>query len=152
MPELVFVYGTLTDDEQVDGLLDSYRFVGDAVCHGLSRIDGRYPTLVPGDRVNGRLLETDEIRRLDRYEGVDRGLYHRFSLPVADSDDADERPQAGEREAITSDTAGSTTAIVYIGEPAGLGIDTVDTAWPGPGPFDERVADYLGANPVRIII
>ena len=137
MCEVFFVYGTLTDDEQVAGLLDSYRVVGDAVCVGLRRIDGRYPTLVPGDRVAGRLLETADGDRLDRYEGVDRGLYHRFSVPVVDE---------------IAPTVSVETATVYIAEPAGLGIDTApDAGWPGSGAFADRVADYLAANPVRII-
>ena len=137
MSELFFVYGTLTDDGQVANLLDSYRFVGDAVCVGLRRIDGRYPTLVPGDRVTGRLLATDETDRLDRYEGVDRGLYYRFSVPVVDEGDS-----AVPAEAAT----------VYIGEPAGLGIDpAADTGWPGSEAFTDRVGAYLASNPVRIV-
>jgi len=53
MVALVCVHGTLTDDEQVASLLDSYRFVGSATCVGLRRIDGRYSTLVSGDSTAG---------------------------------------------------------------------------------------------------
>jgi AIG2-like family. len=136
-PELVFVYGTLTDDSQVAELLDSYRFVGNADCLGLSRIDGRYPTLVPGERVSGRLLETSERERLDRYEGVESGLYHRFSLPV--------KPESG--VPVEHDEAS-----VYIGAPAGLGIDpSPEQHWPRTGAFPERVDAYLSAHAVRIV-
>lgn len=137
MAGLYFVYGTLTDDTQVVDLLDSYRFVGDADCCGLTRLDGRYPTLVPGDRVSGRLLETPEGERLDRYEGVDRGLYHRFSLPL----EAESGPAADHDE--TS---------VYIGAPANLGIDpTPAQRWPGDGTFADRVAAYLSAHAALLV-
>ena len=134
---VVFVYGTLTDREQVSTLLTEFTFGPSAVCHGLQRVDGRYPTLVPGGEVTGRLLSTPELDRLDRYEGVDRGLYHRFSVPVVDE---------------IAPTVSVETATVYIAEPAGLGIDTApDAGWPGSGAFADRVADYLAAHPVRII-
>jgi len=145
-PELVFVYGTLTDDSQVADLLDSYRFVGDAVCRGLTRLNGRYPTLAPdgadeagetGETVSGRLLETSERERLDRYEGVDRGLYHRFTLPV---DTESEEPV--EYDEVRG----------YIGAPAGLGIDPPpEHRWPGDGSFADRVAAALSARSVTIV-
>lgn len=72
---VVFVYGTLTEPANVSRLLDEYSFGPAAVCYGLERIDGRYPTLTPGERAVGQLLATPEIDRLDDYEGVDRGLY-----------------------------------------------------------------------------
>ena len=138
--ELVFVYGTLTDDSQVADLLDSYRFVGDAVCRGLTRLDGRYPTLAPGEAdetVSGRLLETPEIERLDRYEGVDSGLYHRFSLPVETESEA---------------TVEYDAASVYIGAPTGLGIDPPPKhCWPGTDAFPERVKAYLSTHAVKLV-
>ena len=150
--ELVFVYGTLTDDSQVADLLDSYRFVGDAVCRGLTRLDGRYPTLAPDgadeagetgeagetdETVSGRLLETSERERLDRYEGVDRGLYHRFRLPVDTESDA----------AVEYDAAS-----VYIGAPTGLGIDPPPKhCWPGTDAFPERVKAYLSTHAVKLV-
>lgn len=128
MSALVFVYGTLTDDEQVAALLDSYRFVGDAVCVGFRRVDGRYPTLVPGESVTGRLLETAEIDRLDRYEGVDRGLYHRVSVPLASS---------------LAASVATTAATVYLAAPGALGIGSLDQHWPGEGAFADRIDRHL---------
>lgn len=136
MAELVFVYGTLTDDEQVAALLDSYRFVGSATCVGLRRIDGRYPTLVPGESVAGRLLETDESARLDRYEGVDRGLYQRVSISLAPS---------------LAATVSRPTASVYLGDPVALGLGSRDQYWPGSGAFRSRVERYLTATHIEDI-
>jgi len=134
--DLVFVYGTLTDDAQVAALLDSYRFVGDAVCVGFKRVDGRYPTLVPGESVSGRLLETDEIDRLDRYEGVDRGLYRRVSVSLTSS-----------RAASLS----ATTAEVYLAAPNVIGLGSLEEYWPGEGSFRARVDRHLGATHIERI-
>lgn len=136
MADLVFVYGTLTDDAQVAALLDSYRFVGEAVCVGLRRVDGRYPTLVPGESVTGRLLETSEIDRLDRYEGVDRGLYHRVSVSLASS---------------LASTVSATTASVYLAAPSALGLGSLDRYWPGEGSFRARVDRHLSATHIERI-
>jgi len=136
MADLVFVYGTLTDDAQVDALLDSYRFVGDAVCVGFKRVDGRYPTLVPGESVSGRLLETSEIDRLDRYEGVDRGLYHRVSVSLASS--------------LTASVS-ATTAEVYLAAPNVIGLGSLEEYWPGEGSFRARVDRHLGATHIERI-
>ena len=124
----VFVYGTLTAPDRVGELLDSFVFVGAATLQGLHAVEGQYPTLAPGGRVAGRLLRTDEIDRLDRYEGVDRGLYVRISVPV---------------EGVRSDEAA-----VYVGDPQRLG---VDVEWPGTGPFRDRVAEYIATENVRIV-
>jgi len=137
MTDLVFVYGTLTDDEQVAALLDSFRFVGDAVCVGLQRVDGRYPTLVPGESVAGRLLETSEIDRLDRYEGVDRGLYHRVSVSLTPS---------------LAATVSATTASVYLAAPNAVGLGSLDRYWPGEGSFRARVDRHLGTTEIKNII
>jgi len=136
MTDLVFVYGTLTDDAQVAALLDSYRFVGDAVCVGLRRVDGRHPTLVPGESVGGRLLETSEIDRLDRYEGVDRGLYHRVSVPLASS---------------LAATVSATTASVYFAAPSDLGLGSLDQYWPGEGRFTDRIDRHLETTHIERI-
>lgn len=136
MADLVFVYGTLTDDAQVAALLDSYRFVGEAVCVGFRRVDGRYPTLVPGESVTGRLLETSEIDRLDRYEGVDRGLYHRVSVSLASS---------------LASTVSATTASVYLAAPSALGLGSLDRYWPGEGSFRARVDRHLSTTHIERI-
>lgn len=155
----VFVYGTLTDPERVAEVLDEPRdwsFVGDATLHGLQRVDGRYPTLAPGGRVDGRVLETDAIAALDAYEGVDRGLYVRVRVPYADSDgvgddrgtdsdgvDDDREPDGGG----VDDESG--TVAVYVGDPDRLGVDATVT-WPGDGDLDRRVRRYVAANDVVV--
>jgi gamma-glutamylcyclotransferase (GGCT)/AIG2-like uncharacterized protein YtfP len=121
----VFVYGTLTSPERVAEVVDSYAFVGPAHLHGLHIVEGRYPTLAPGGRAAGRLLRTDELDRLDAYEGVDGGLYVRVSLPRTD---------------------GGQVA-VYVGDPDRLGA-AVD--WPGHGSFPERLRAYLADADVSV--
>ena len=121
---LVFVYGTLRSDERVAALLDDYSWDGTAVLEGLHRVTGQYPTLLPGGSVEGRLLKTRQLDRLDEYEGVDRGLYVRVSVPIDDG-----------------------TAAVYIGDPDRL--DVVGE-WPGSGPFADRVQRYVEQHDVRI--
>ena len=122
----VFVYGTLTEPERVATLLDEhpgeYEFVGPATLEGLRRVDGRYPTLVPGGRVDGRLLAVDEpaLERLDRYEGVARGLYARVAVPHAD----------GHR------------VWTYVGDPDRLGVD-VDPEWPDGDSIRDAVRGYV---------
>ncbi|WP_276272740.1 gamma-glutamylcyclotransferase family protein [Haloarcula litorea] len=115
-PATVFVYGTLTDPGTADRLLPSVDYRGRATLVGLHRVDGDYPTLAPGGEVAGRLLRTTALDALDAYEGVDRGLYVRVSIPVADAD--------GE------------TVECYVGDPDALG---APADWPGDGPFADRV-------------
>ena len=121
----VFVYGTLRSDERVAALLDDYSWEGTAVLEGLHRVASRYPTLVPGGSVEGRLLETPQLDQLDDYEGVDRGLYVRVSIPI----------DAGD------------TAEVFIGDPERLG---VGDSWPGTGPFRPRVERYLETHEMSL--
>lgn len=124
----MFVYGTLTDPERVETVLGrrppaEYAFDGDATLEGLHRVAGEYPTLAPGGTVDGRLLSVDEtgLERLDRYEGVDRDLYVRVSVPIDGSDDS---------------------AAVYVGDPTRLAVDEpVD--WPAGDSFADRVRTYL---------
>ena len=133
----VFVYGTLTDPARVADVLDGTRewsFVADATLRGLHRVDGQYPTLAPGGRVDGRLLRTDAIAALDAYEGVDRGLYVRVRVPYADSGVVDGDPGA---------------VAVYVGDPDRLGVDAA-IAWPGDGGPDRRVRRYVEANDVVV--
>ncbi len=124
-PTPVFVYGTLTDASAVDALLDEWRFGGEAVLEGLGRVEGRYPTLAPGDTTTGRLLVTPELDRLDAYEGVDRGLYVRVAVPIANGD----------------------RAWLYVGDP-----DRLDAPadWPGDGSFAARVRGVIDDEDVRI--
>lgn len=121
----VFVYGTLTDRERIETVLDRFSLGPTATLRGLHRIEGRYPTLAPDGECEGRLLETPEIGRLDAYEGVASGLYVRVSIPVDDGDSAE----------------------CYVGDPKSLG---ADAEWPGVGPFDEQVRSYLDGHDVAI--
>ncbi len=130
----VFVYGTLTSPERARDLLDSFAFVGPATLSGLHLVDGRYPTLAPGGRTAGRLLRTDEVDRIDRYEGVDDGLYVRVTVPLDVADDRHARKHPDE-------------AAVYVGNPDRL---DADATWPGDGPFPERVDRHLAAADVEV--
>jgi gamma-glutamylaminecyclotransferase len=126
---LVFVYGTLTDSERVASVVETFEFAGDATLLGLHRIDGRYPTLAPGGRTEGRLLETPDMDALDSYEGVERGLYSRITVP-GDSDST-------ERIAV------------YVGDPAKLGV-AEPISWPGDGSLESRIYRFVEDNNVRI--
>jgi gamma-glutamylcyclotransferase (GGCT)/AIG2-like uncharacterized protein YtfP len=125
----VFVYGTLTEPDRVASVVDSFVFVGPAVLEGCRPVVGRYPTLLPGGETAGRLLRTTDIDALDAYEGVDGGPYVRVSVPRTDGGQA----------------------AVYVGDPAVLVDDGPSdgfaadepTAWPGDGPFAERVRRYV---------
>lgn len=125
----LFVYGTLTDSEQAAALLDSFAYTGEVTLEGLHRVDGSYPTLAPGGSVDGRLLRTDGIATLDRYEGVEQGLYVRETVPLDTDHDAD-------------------SAALYVGDPDKL---DVAVSWPGTDPFDARVRGYLASNDVRVV-
>ncbi|MFB6154252.1 MAG: gamma-glutamylcyclotransferase [Haloferacaceae archaeon] len=114
----LFVYGTLTDPGRVDDVVDAYAYLGPAVLDGLHPVEGRYPTLAPGGRTGGRLLRVDDVSAVDRYEGVESGLYVRVSVPVHGGDEA----------------------AVYVGDPERLG---ADATWGGAGSFRERVGRYV---------
>jgi gamma-glutamylaminecyclotransferase len=120
-----FVYGTLTDRETATTVLDSVEYRGPATLTGLHRVDGDYPTLLPGGAVSGRILVTDDEAALDSYEGVDRGLYARVTIPYE----------------------GGETVDTYVGNPARLGLDT---SWPGSGSFEDRVREYLDDETVVV--
>jgi gamma-glutamylcyclotransferase (GGCT)/AIG2-like uncharacterized protein YtfP len=128
---LVFVYGTLTDRETAASVLPAFEYRGAATLDGLQRVDGEYPTLAPGGEVSGRLLETAHLDALDRYEGVDSGLYLRVSVPLIGG---------------TADD-GVETIETYVGDPVRLGVD-VD--WPGSGAFETRVRTSLREHDVRV--
>jgi len=131
----VFVYGTLTDPEQVATVLgdsSQYEFAGRATLEGCHQVDGRYPTLAPGGSVDGRLLAVDDagLERLDRYEGVDSGLYVRVAVAAGSGvEDADDR------------------CWVYVGDPERL---DVDVTWPGDGPFRDRVRRVVSRRVVVV--
>jgi gamma-glutamylaminecyclotransferase len=122
-----FVYGTLTDADTAASVLDSFEFRGTATCSGLHRADGEYPTLLPGGEVTGRILATPDTEALDRYEGVDRGLYVRVSLPC--------------------ESGGSVET--YVGDPARLG---VEESWPGSEPFPDCVRSFLDTHDVTVTL
>ena len=144
---VVFVYGTLTDRTRVSELLSEYTFGPAATCDGLRRVDARYPTLVPSGGAPGRLLATTELDRLDRYEGVESGLYCRVSVPVR-SDGVSESSgrTRSDRSAFDVDTAE-----VYIGNPSGLGVGR-QVGWPDAENFSHAVTKYVEANSVRIVM
>lgn len=170
----VFVYGTLTDPDRVTSVLGAtgeadresergsadpqYEFVGQATLDGLRRVDGRYPTLAPGGSVDGRLLTVDEagLERLDRYEGVDSGLYVRVAVPDArDATCAARASSAGDRDdrwesaADGAANAADRRCWVYVGDPDRLG---VDAAWPGSGSFSDRVRNFVSRPGVSVRI
>ena len=126
----VFVYGTLTEPDTAGAVLDSFVYTGPAVLEGLHAVAGRYPTLAPGGQVGGRVLRTRDVDALDAYEGLDRDLYVRVSVPAAD--------------AVVSD---ADRVAVYVGDPAAL---DADATWPGDGPFRDRVERYVVDHDVRV--
>lgn len=137
----VFVYGTLTDPEQVGRVLDSYVFVGPATLSGLHAVDGAYPTLAPGGRTAGRLLRTDAVDALDAYERVNDGLYARVTVP------------------LEGGPAHPDEAAVYVGDPDRLDVAAdVDWSVAGDGDrddsvdFADRVRNYLAGEDVSIVV
>jgi len=80
--------------------------------------------------VGGRLLRTEEVATLDRYEGVDDGRYVRVSVPLV-SPDGDPEGEAA----------------VYVGDPERLG---ADAAWPGTGGFPGRVRRGVAERDVTV--
>lgn len=129
---LVFVYGTLTAPDTAREVLEREpTYPADAVLEGLRRVDGAYPTLVPGGECEGRLLRVagPDRHRLDAYEGVDRGLYVRVSVP------------------FDGPAGRSGTVETYVGDP-----DRLDApgSWPGDGPFEERLRTYLAVESVVV--
>ncbi len=100
----LFVYGTLMDPERVRGLL-GHPLDGEAATLAgyrratLARLP--YPFAVPqaGEAIDGvllRRLSAEDVARLDRYEGVDDGLFVR-------------------REVRVETAAGPATAWIYLG-------------------------------------
>jgi len=130
----VFVYGTLTDPDRAASVLDSFAYRGPATLDGLHRVDGEYPTMAPGGSVDGRILATGEVAALDRYEGVERGLYVRVSVPVA-----------GGEGGVDGESGCGATVETYVGDPDRL---DAPAEWPGEGSFAERVVRYVETGDV----
>lgn len=159
----VFVYGTLTDPEQVQQALDSFVFVGPATLSGLHAVDGAYPTLAPGGRTAGRLLRTDDIDALDAYERVDDGLYTRVTVPLdggADHPDEaavyvgdpDRLDVAGDVDWGESGADGGGDGVADgEGEAATDAADAADTA-DADADFAARVRDYVATEDVSITV
>ncbi|SFF86066.1 Gamma-glutamyl cyclotransferase, AIG2-like [Halopelagius inordinatus] len=136
----IFVYGTLTDPDRADSLLEEWSFGPDARLVGLRRVEGRYPTLVPGGSVEGRILQTDDVTTLDRYEGVSSGIYVRVNVPYADGFD-----DAGD----ATDDDGREGAAVYVGDPDRLAVDT-EARWPESDDFGGGVRRYVADE--RVVV
>ncbi|MFC7140941.1 gamma-glutamylcyclotransferase [Halosimplex aquaticum] len=130
----VFVYGTLTDTSRAETVLEDFTYCGPAVLDGLHRVDGEYPTLAPGGRVDGRLLRTGDRAALDRYEGVESGLYARVPVPLVAS-------------GTDGSGGGGTTVETYVGDPDRL---SAPAEWPGEGGFAERVRTYVEREDVVV--
>lgn len=116
----VFVYGTLLDPHQALAVVPDATFGADATLLGLHAVEGEYPTLAPGGEVEGQLIATEQMDALDRYEGVDDGLYVRVTVPTDDGG----------------------TVEVYVGDPARLDREEA-VAWPGDGSLAERAQRYV---------
>ncbi|WP_255151164.1 gamma-glutamylcyclotransferase family protein [Halorarius halobius] len=123
----VFVYGTLLDPHQALAVVPDATFGADATLHGVHAVEGEYPTLAPGGTVEGQLLTTEQMEALDRYEGVDSGLYVRVSVPTDDG----------------------RTAEVYVGDPDRLDSEEA-VGWPGDGTLAERVERYVDSEGVVV--
>jgi gamma-glutamylcyclotransferase (GGCT)/AIG2-like uncharacterized protein YtfP len=103
------------------GVLDGYRFLINS--RGVATVE-----VSPGARVYGVLwsVEDSHLRRLDRYEGVRRGLYSRTRVPVQcdegsvtswvyiASDGTAGRPRAGYLESILAAARAAALPAEYI--------------------------------------
>ena len=80
----LFVYGTLRTGGRADGFLRGCEHVGGATVEGALYDMGAYPALVLGGegRVEGEVWRCPAavLSRLDEYEGVPEGLYHRVRV------------------------------------------------------------------------
>lgn len=120
-----FVYGTLCDPKRA-AVSATWTLTGRSTQRP-SRVDARYPTLVPGGSTGPRLLRLGDgdLAALDAYEGVERGLYVRVRVPGADAD-----------------------LWTYVGDPTALG---VAAEWPGDGRFRDRVRRFVETRDVRVV-
>lgn len=94
MKHLLFVYGTLKTGHTRHKHLAGQRYLGTAILTPTHRMVylGGFPALVPpeegqdGSRVCGELYEVDELclQEVDKVEGVDRGMFERQTLTLAE--------------------------------------------------------------------
>lgn len=82
----LFVYGTLMEGQAQEGLLAGLARTSASTRGALWDLPAGYPALSPGsDVVHGELvagLEDRMLALLDRYEGVDEGLFERVEIEV----------------------------------------------------------------------
>jgi gamma-glutamylcyclotransferase (GGCT)/AIG2-like uncharacterized protein YtfP len=81
----LFTYGTLGSRGGAGALLDGCERVGDADVKGILYDTGDYPALLlteDGQPVEGEIWRcpADRLPALDRYEGVDDGLFRRIGV------------------------------------------------------------------------
>ena len=85
-PESLFVYGTLLKGQSHGGLLGDSPRVAATTEGRLWSLPAGYPALGVGEGiVHGELVEIERpglLSILDRYEGVDEGLYRRVKVDV----------------------------------------------------------------------
>ena len=83
----LFTYGTLRSDPP-PSLLDGCERVGTGTVTGTLYDLGEYPALLLGgdDPVEGTIWRcpTDRLPELDRYEGVEEGLFRRVGVEVGE--------------------------------------------------------------------
>ncbi|MEN0068280.1 MAG: gamma-glutamylcyclotransferase family protein [Myxococcota bacterium] len=83
----LFVYGTLMQGQDQEGLLAGCERIAATTRGRLYDLPAGYPalSLQGADRVYGELVRNLDVRRLvllDDYEGVDQGLYERVEIEV----------------------------------------------------------------------
>lgn len=82
----LFVYGTLMQGQDQEGLLSGLERTAATTRGTLWDLPAGYPALGPGsDRVHGELvagIEPGRLAVLDDYEGVAQGLYQRVEIEV----------------------------------------------------------------------
>ncbi|MGZ0747844.1 gamma-glutamylcyclotransferase family protein [Haloparvum sp. AD34] len=147
----VFVYGTLTDPEQVGQVLDSFVFVGPATLSGLHAVDGAYPTLAPGGRTAGRLLRTDEIEALDAYERVDDGLYTRVTVPLDGGEDHPDEAAVYVGDPDRLDVDGDVDWGEAVADVADGGVEATSADGTDDG-FADRVRDFVAREDVSVVV
>lgn len=88
----LFVYGTLKSDGAAHHILGEAKPLGSAATsmrYSLYHVGGWFPGMVEensGSGVQGELYEVSEdcLRRTDRYESIDSGLFRRTEIELSD--------------------------------------------------------------------